>query len=43
MKNSFKIAIFYIVLIGILIVATASLWNSVPTDSLLYSQVVDLF
>ena len=39
MKNSFKIAIFYIVLIGILIVATASLWNS----SLLYSQVVDLF
>ena len=43
MKNSFKIAIFYIVLIGILIVATASLWNSVPTDSLLYSQVVELF
>ena len=43
MNNSFKIAIFYIVLIGILIVATASLWNSVPTDSLLYSQVVDLF
>ena len=43
MKNSFKIAIFYIVLIGILIVATASLWNSVPTDSLLYSDVVDLF
>ena len=43
MKNSFKIAIFYIVLIGILIVATASLWNSVPTESLLYSQVVDLF
>ena len=43
MENSFKIAIFYIVLIGILIVATASLWNSVPTDSLLYSQVVDLF
>ena len=43
MKNSFKIAIFYIVLIGVLIVATASLWNSVPTESLLYSDVVDLF
>lgn len=43
MKNSFKIAIFYIVLIGIIIVATASLWKSIPQDKLLYSEVVELF
>ncbi|MBQ7921537.1 MAG: ATP-dependent zinc metalloprotease FtsH [Clostridia bacterium] len=43
MKSSFKIAIFYIVLIGILIVATASLWYKIPQESLVYSQVVELF
>ncbi len=43
MKNSLKIAIFYIVLIGILIVATASLWDNIPEEKLIFSQVVDLF
>jgi len=43
MKNSFKIAIFYIVLIGIIIVATASLWQSIPQDKLVFSEIVDLF
>ncbi|MBQ8640882.1 MAG: ATP-dependent zinc metalloprotease FtsH [Clostridia bacterium] len=43
MKNSLKIAIFYIVLIGILIVATASLWDNIPEDELVFSQVVEMF
>ncbi len=43
MKNSFKIAIFYIALIGIIIVATASLWQSIPQDKLTFSDVVELF
>ena len=43
MKNGFKIAIFYIVLIGIILIATASLWNSIPQDKLNYSNVVDYF
>jgi len=43
MKNSLKIAIFYIVLIGILIIATASLWSNIPNEDLVFSQVVELF
>ncbi len=43
MKNGFKIAIFYIVLIGIILIATASLWGTIPEDTLIYSEVVDLF
>lgn len=43
MKNGFKIAIFYIVLIGIILIATASLWGTIPEETLLYSDVVDLF
>jgi len=43
MKSSLKIAIFYIVLIGILIVATASLWGNIPEDKLVFSEVVELF
>ena len=43
MKNSLKIAIFYIVLIGILIVATASLWDNIPEDKLVFSEVVEMF
>ena len=38
MKNGFKIAIFYIVLIGIILIATASLWNSIPQDKLNYEN-----
>ena len=43
MKNSLKIAIFYIVLIGILIIATASLWDNIPEDKLVFSEVVEMF
>lgn len=43
MKNGLKIAIFYIVLIGIILVATASLWGTIPEEKLIYSEVVDLF
>ncbi len=43
MKNGFKIAIFYIVLIGIILIATASLWGTIPEETLLYSDVVELF
>ena len=43
MKNGLKIAIFYIVLIGIILIATASLWGTIPEEKLIYSEVVDLF
>ncbi len=43
MKNGFKIAIFYIVLIGIILIATASLWGTIPEETLLYSDIVELF
>ena len=43
MKNGFKVALFYIVLIAIILVATASLWNSAPSEKLIYSDVISLF
>lgn len=43
MKNGIKVAIFYIVLIGIILISTASLWQSIPQETLVYSDVVDLF
>ncbi|MBE6541805.1 MAG: ATP-dependent zinc metalloprotease FtsH, partial [Ruminococcaceae bacterium] len=43
MKNGFKVAIFYIVLIGIILISTASLWSSIPQEKLVYSDVVELF
>ncbi len=43
MKNGLKIAIFYIVLIGIILVATASLWQSIPQETLVYSDVKEYF
>ncbi len=43
MKNSFKIALFYIALIGIILVAVTSLWHSIPQEKLEFSEVVELF
>ena len=43
MKNGFKIAIFYIVLIGVILIATATLWDSIPQENLVYSDIIDLF
>lgn len=43
MKNGFKTALFYIVLIAVILFATASLFNSIPSDDLKYSDVVTMF
>ncbi len=43
MKNGFKVAIFYIVLIGAILIVSAALWSSIPQEELLYSDVVELF
>ncbi|MBR4205186.1 MAG: ATP-dependent zinc metalloprotease FtsH [Clostridia bacterium] len=43
MKHGFKIALFYIILIAVILVATASLWKSVPQEKLVYSRVIELF
>ena len=43
MKNGFKTALFYIVLISVILFASISLWNSIPQDALKYSDVVELF
>ena len=43
MKNGIKVAIFYIVLIAIILIATATLWGSEPSEKVVYSDVVTLF
>ena len=42
-KSNLKVIIFYIVLIAVIVVATASLFSSVANSGLLYSDVVELF
>ncbi len=39
MKNSIKIAIFYIVLIGIIVAATSFIWSGVQTEEPVYSDI----
>ncbi|MCD8314818.1 MAG: ATP-dependent zinc metalloprotease FtsH [Firmicutes bacterium] len=43
MKNNLKIIIFYIVLIALIILATASLFSSTTKETLTYSEVVSYF
>lgn len=43
MKGNLKIIIFYIVVIGIILIATATLLGNMQQTPLLYSEVVDLF
>ena len=43
MKHSLRNAIIYIVFIGVIIIATAALWNRVPSESVHYSDVVSYF
>ena len=43
MKNGFKTAILYIVIVVAIIVASTILWTSVPKDEMKYSDVVQLF
>ncbi|MBR6725853.1 MAG: ATP-dependent metallopeptidase FtsH/Yme1/Tma family protein, partial [Clostridia bacterium] len=42
-KNNFKSIIFYVVLIGIIVVATASIFNTMQRDELVYSDIVTMF
>ena len=43
MKHGFKVALVYIVIIGILVIAAAYLYNMTPQKELRYSDVVELF
>ncbi len=43
MKSNLKIAIFYIVLIAVIVFVTTALFQSVPKDELTYSDVVAFF
>ena len=43
MKSNLKIAIFYIVLIGVIIIATATLFQSMPREEVTFSDVVSFF
>ena len=43
MKNNLKIAIFYILLIGVIIVMATALLHTAPDDKLSYSEVIQLF
>jgi len=43
MKNNLKIAIFYILLIGVIIVMATALLHTTPDDKLSYSEVIQLF
>ena len=40
MKRGLKTAIFYVALIGVILIATAALWNSIPREGLSYSDVI---
>ena len=43
MKSNLKIAIFYILLIGVIIIASTALVRSVPTEEITYSDIISLF
>ena len=43
MKHGFKVALVYIAIIAVILLATASLWKMTPQEKLIYSDVVELF
>jgi cell division protease FtsH len=43
MKNNYKIIIFYVALIAVILIATATLFSNMQSDNLLYSDIVDMF
>ena len=43
MKSNLKHAIFYIVMIGMIIIAATTLWQSFPTDDVTFSDVIEMF
>ncbi len=43
MKSNFKIILFYVVLIGVILIATASLFGNIKEQQMLYSDIVGMF
>ena len=43
MKSNLKIIIFYVVVIGIILIATATLLSNMQQDPVVYSEIVELF
>lgn len=43
MKGNFKIILFYVVLIGVILIATAALFGNMNTESLIYSDIIVMF
>ena len=43
MKSNLKVAIFYILLIGVIILTSTALLQNIPSESVTYSDVIDLF
>ena len=43
MKSNLKHAIFYIVMIGMIIIAATTLWQSFPADDVAFSDVIEMF
>lgn len=43
MKGNLKIILFYVVLIGVILIATAALFSNMNTDTLVYSDIVGMF
>ena len=43
MKSNLKIAIFYILLIGVIIITSTALLQNIPAENVTYSDVIDLF
>ena len=43
MKSNFKIILFYVVLIGVILIATASLFGNIQEQQMLYSDIVGMF
>ncbi|MHB1150962.1 MAG: ATP-dependent zinc metalloprotease FtsH [Eubacteriales bacterium] len=43
MKGNLKIILFYVVLIGVILIATAALFGNMNTDTLIYSDIVVMF
>ncbi len=43
MKNNYKIIIFYVALIAVILIATATLFSNMSSDNLIYSDIIDMF
>ena len=43
MKHGLKVALFYIALIGVIVIATALLWGNSSSDEIYYSDIVTYF